>query len=164
MSLIRIPVRWLADFTGHFPVAVQPGLFVAALLFIAWLLLRRRRPIWNGSVRGAAVTADLIVGLLLFPEYAWTSAQRARGRTPGPLAETGSRLAERVLDNAASAYERHGRVPTVGRPPLLWAVFFCLLSLAMHWLMLRTPVNGFTQFAGTVWNHWSSFDQWARGV
>lgn len=162
MSLIRIPARWLIDFTGHFPAALQPGLFAAAVLLIAWLLLRRRRALWNRSVRCASISADVIVGLLLLPEYAWTSAHRARGQAPGPLVQAGGRVSERVLDHAASAYERHGPVPATGRPPLVWSAIFCLLSLGVHWLMLRTPSNGLTQFAGNIWVHWSSFDNWAR--
>ena len=164
MSLIRTPVRWLLDLTGHFPAALQPGLFAAAVLFIAWLLLRRRRSLWNRSVRYVSVTADFIVGLMLLPEYAWTSAQRSRGQTPGTLVLAGGRVAERVLDHAASAYERHGPVPKAGRVPLVWAVIFCVLSLAVHWLMLRTPASGVTQFAGKIWEHWSSFDHWAHGT
>jgi hypothetical protein len=164
MSLIRTPSRWLVDITGHFPTAVQPGLFGAIVLLIGWLLLRRRRPVWNGSIRLASAVADFTVGLMLLPEYAWTSARRAKGQTPSALALVGSQLAERVLDRAAVAYERHSHVRVTGRPPLVWAILFCVTSLVAHWLMLRTTPSGITLFAAKIWGYWSSFDDWARQV
>jgi hypothetical protein len=165
MPLIRTPALWLIDLTGHFPQAIQPGLFAAVVLFIGWLLVRKHRLIWNGAVRCTSVAIDLAIRIILLPEYAWTRSRRVQGHLPGALAVTSGQLAERVLDRAALAYERHGPVKSAGRrPPIVWAAIFCLVSLLVHWLMLRMPPTGTTQFAAKAWGYWLTFDTWAHGA
>jgi hypothetical protein len=162
MSLVHIPAHWVSDITGHFPAPIQPGLYATICLLILWLLIRRRRPIWNTLIRWASVTADLTVGLILLPEYMWTRARRAHGQMPALLAVTGSPIAERALDRAAGAYERHGRIKVTGRPPLVSAGLLCLASLALHWLMLRPGAQGPPEFAAKIWSYWASFSHWTQ--
>ena len=119
MTLIRIPAQWISDITRHFPVPIQPGLYAAICLLILWLVIRRRRPIWNALVRWGCVAADLIIGAVLLPEYMWTRSRRTRGQAPGMLAVTAGPVAERALDRAAVIYERHGHTKVTGRPPLI---------------------------------------------
>jgi len=162
MALIRIPAQWISDITRNFPLPIQPGLYAAICLLILWLVIRRSRPIWNALIRSGCIAADLTIGFVLLPEYMWTRARRARGKTPGMLAVTASPVAERALDRAAGAYERHRRVKITGRPPLVWAALLCLVSLGLHWLMLRPGGHGPPEFASRVWSYWSSFSHWAK--
>ena len=164
MTLIRLPAEWLLSITGHFPAAVQPGVFAVIVLLLSWLLVRRRRSVWNRAVRYGSLIVDWLLGLVLLPEYAWTSARRASGRPPAELALTVGPVAERALDGAARAYEHHGPVATSGRPPLVWPAIFIGLSLLVHWLMMRTSSGGLSVFAGHLWGYWSSFGNWARGA
>lgn len=164
MTLIRIPAQWISDITRHFPVPIQPGLYAAICLLILWLVIRRRRPIWNALVRWGCVAADLIIGAVLLPEYMWTRSRRTRGQAPGMLAVTAGPVAERALDRAAVIYERHGHIKATGRPPLIWVALFCVASLGLHWLMLRPGpgIHGMPQIAVKVWGYWSSFNQWVQ--
>ena len=164
MPLIRLPVQWLLSLTGHLPAAAQPGVFAVIVLLLSWLLVRRRRSVWNRAIRYGSIVMDVSFGLILLPEYAWTTARRASGRAPAELALTVGPVAERALDCAARAYQRHGPVTTAGRPPLKTAIAFVLISLLVHWLMLRTPANSLSAFAGHLWGYWSSFGAWAHGA
>lgn len=160
MGLLRVPAHWISDITSHFPAPVQPGLYAAICLLILWLLIRRRRPLWNLLVRWTCVGADLALGLILLPEYLWTRSRRAQGKPPAMLAVAGSPLAERTLDQAGRVYERHGHVRVTGRPPLISAALLCVVSLGLHWLMLKPGGQGASQFAAKVWGYWSSFSDW----
>ena len=69
---------------------------------------------------------------------------------------------ERLTRRGESTSDRHGHVRVTGRPPLISAALLCVVSLGLHWLMLKPGGQGASQFAAKVWGYWSSFSDWTR--
>jgi hypothetical protein len=163
MELLRRPTEWLVDLTQRFPEPVQPGLFAAICLFLAWALVRRRRVWWNRAVRLCSGALDSAIGLALFPEYLWTTARRARGLLPGTLAMATQPIAERLLSTTGALYESHSPVPRSGHPPIWSPIILLAASLVIHWGMQQVPNSEYTSLAGSLWGYWVSLSNWAHG-
>ncbi|MGH3264973.1 MAG: hypothetical protein ACRDNS_23615 [Trebonia sp.] len=163
MGLLRAPASWLLSIADRFPVAVQPGIYLALLILLVWALTRARRPIYNAALRVACLAADLVIGLLLLPEYAFTRAQRAAGGAPGPLMLAVGRAVERVLDGAADLYAAHPLVRIAKRPPLVLIVLLIAVSYLDYWLLHQAPPNTAIKVSHNIWSAWVQFATWTRG-
>lgn len=163
MPLIQVPTRWLLEVVMKFPLAVRPGLFIALVILVCWILLRRRRSVWGRSLRIACVAIDLSIGLVLLAEYHWTQHRRHQGKRAAELAIACGSVAERMLDGLAGRYGRPAPSATVGhwRTPLIWGVLICALSVLLYRLQLHTPPNEPALLAAHVWQYWSSLSNWA---
>ncbi len=165
MWVIQDPVRWLLDLVVKFPLAVQPGLFVALVVLTCWLLLRRGRVLWRFCVRLLCQVIDVMVGLVLLAEYQWTQCRRRAGMAASLVALTGGQVAERILDGVAVAYlipgpsVRQGRV----RTPVTWGVIFCAVSVVLYLVELHATSGAPEQVAAHVWHYWSRIHRWAFG-
>jgi hypothetical protein len=103
------PAQWLIQLIALLPVALRPGVFLALVIALVWFVFvyRGLPSLWRRTCRGAAIVVDLIVGVVLLPEYLLTTAKRTRGGQPGSVALAVSPLAEQVLDAASAVYERN---------------------------------------------------------
>ncbi len=106
--MLIAPAQWVIQLISLLPVALRPGVFLAVIVSLTWFVFVRRGlpSLWRRACRGVAMTVDLVVGLVLFPEYLLTTSRRSRGEQPGSIALTVAPVAERVLDAAAGLYER----------------------------------------------------------
>ena len=163
MGVLRAPAAWLLNIADHFPRAVQPGIYLTLVILLIWMLTRARRPIYHVVLRVACLAVDLLIGLLLLPEYAFTRAQRAAGGRPGPLVLAGGQAAEKVLDGAADAYQAHPLVRIAKRPPLTLIALLIVASYVDYWLLHKTPPNTAIKVAHNIWNAWAHFVTWVRG-
>jgi hypothetical protein len=163
MAVVRGLAAWLLGIVRHFPVAAQPGLYLVLLVLIIWAVVRARRPIYNALLRLSCLSVDAAVGLLLLPEFAFTRVQRANGEAPGPVILASSRVAEKVLDSAAGAYEAHPFVGIKKRPPIFLIVLLIAASIVDYYLLHKAPPNSASKFARNVWNSWVQFGKWTEG-
>jgi hypothetical protein len=68
-----------------FPESIQPGVFLSFVLLLLWLIVKRRKVIWNAVMRAVAYCVDAFVGGILVAEFALTSYRRNRGDHPGEI-------------------------------------------------------------------------------
>lgn len=103
------PAQWLIQLIALLPVVLRPGVFLALVIALVWFVFvyRGLPSLWRRSCRGAAITVDLTVGVVLLPEYLLTTARRTRGEQPGSIALVLSPLAEHVLNAASAVYQRN---------------------------------------------------------
>jgi hypothetical protein len=103
------PAQWLIQLIALLPVALRPGVFLALVIALIWFVFGYRGlpSVWRRICRGAAIAVDLIVGVVLLPEYLLTTARRTRGGQPGSIALAVSPLAEHVLNAASAVYQRN---------------------------------------------------------
>lgn len=163
MAILRVPASWVLSITGHFPVAIQPGVYLGLIIVLIWAVTRARRPIYNALLRLSALTVDFVVGLVLLPEFAMTRAQRANGGAPGAAALVGGRVAEKVLDTAANVYVAHPFVRISKRPPLVLIALLLIASGVDYWLLHKAPPNTATKIAHNIWSYWIQFKTWTHG-
>jgi hypothetical protein len=165
MWVIQAPARWLMDLVVAFPLAVQPGLFVAFVVLIGWLLLRRGRVLWRFCVRMLCQVTDVTLGLVLLAEYQWTQRRRRAGMAAAQAALTGGQVAERILDGVAVAYLAPGPAVRQGRvrTPVIWGVIFCAVSVTLYWVELHATSGAPGQVAARVWHYWATIHGWAFG-
>lgn len=129
-------MQWLDQPLESLSDALLFGIFLAALLAIAWFVfVQRGMPhVWRGGCRTTACMVDFIVGMLLLPEYVLTTRRRRRGQPPGPGTLLAGEIADRVLDGAASMYERHPR-QTMAWKKFPWKVCSLIVAgCAAAWL------------------------------
>jgi hypothetical protein len=160
VAFISDALDWLVGLIDAAPEAVRPGLAVALLVSMIWVLARRRRQLWNWLVRVWARVVDISVGVLLVPELVWTTSRRSVGRRPAGLAILVSRIADRALDAAASAYGSHSRVAPSGRFPWLWVVLPLIVSVGLYWSMTSSLIPGLANGATFAWECWRNFHDW----
>jgi len=163
MAILRVPASWLLSLANHFPAAVQPGVYVALIILLLWIVVRALRPLWNALIRLLCLTVDFGVGLLLLPEFVWTRVQRARGGWAGPLALASGRVAESVLDVAADVYERHPFQRIGKRPPLVLIALLLIVSGVDYWLLHKSPPSTASRYAADTWRYWVQFRNWTDG-
>jgi hypothetical protein len=165
MFVIQDVARWIVGIVMRFPVAVRPGLFIALLVLLAWVLVRRGRWILWLGVRAACLMTDVSIGIALLAEFHWTRHRRQQGKAAAELAVTAGKAAERVLDFACNAYELPKAVAARGhwRSPIIWGVLFCAASVLLFELGTRPPPNVSAPLAAHVWRYWIEIKGWARG-
>ena len=118
---VTAPAQWLVRELSFLPDALRPGLLLAAALLLVWFVVAQQGVprVWHGAWRAVAVATDRTVGLVLLPEYAITRHRRAQGQGPGSTVLAAGRVADDVLEAAASLYQRHpARDRTWRRLPL----------------------------------------------
>lgn len=164
MPPVQNAIRWLIDIVGKFPLAVRPGLLIALTLLIGWILIRRVGPAWRLCVRSACAVTDLSIGLVLLAEYHWTQHRRRQDKPAAEAAITGGKVAERILDYAANAYDSLKPVAAKGRwrTPIIWGLIFCGASILLYQLGLHNPAKAPSQLAAHVWQYWTWLAHWAR--
>ena len=163
MGLLQGLTARLVNVVGLLPDAVGPGAFLSLIVLIAWVILRARRPFSTWLIRTIDIATDGLIGLLLLPEYLWTSHRRTRGLPPGSLALAGGGVAERTLDTAAKSYRDHPRAPLGSRPPLITCAVLCGLSIVLY-LMIKHGSTDSGSAARQVWAKWGDLQAWATGA
>jgi hypothetical protein len=113
------PAQRLIQLIALLPVVLRPGVFLALVIALVWFVFvyRGLPSLWRRTCRGAAIAVDLIVGVVLLPEYLLTTARRTRGGQPGSIALAVSPLAEQVLNAASVVYQRNLPKQQAEEPP-----------------------------------------------
>jgi hypothetical protein len=163
MAILRVLASWLLGIANHFPARVQPGVYIALIILLLWIVVRALRPLWNALIRLLCLAVDFGVGLVLLPEFVWTRAQRARGCWPGPLTLASGRVAEYVLDVAADVYEMHPFRRISKRPPLVLIALLLIASGVDYWLLHKSPPGTASRYAADTWRYWVQFRNWTDG-
>lgn len=163
--MVAAPAQWLIQLIAYLPDAVRPGVFVALVVAILWLVFVRRGigDAWRGLCRGSARLVDLVISVALLPEFLMTTARRRRGRPPGRLALLLAGPSEFILDRAASLYARNQREKrSSGKLP--WKL--CLLLVAAStgaWLVMdnSSPGDPTRRQIAQVYEYWRNVEAWA---
>jgi hypothetical protein len=109
------PFSWPVQAIGWLPEAVRPGVFVALVVLLVWVVARGQLGgVWRALGRGAARLLDLAVGIVLRIEYGITSARRRGGEAPPRWAFALAHVTDGIEDGAAWLYARH--LPPVPEP------------------------------------------------
>jgi hypothetical protein len=163
--MLFAPLKWLIGLSAWLPDVLRPGVFLAALVLIVWFVaVQRGLPnLWHALCRGSARLVDLVVGLILLPDYLTTTAKQKRGEAPGEAVLMIGGVAERVLDGAAGFYERHQREPIEWKPvpwiPCLAIVVVC----AIPWVVMeRLPASSEARVQlAKAFDRWRDVEAWA---
>jgi hypothetical protein len=160
-----MPLQWLVRSLSWFPDALRPGLFLAALLMLGWFVFVQQGlpAVWHFLCRAAAVLIDLIIGLLLLPDYVITTARRRRGEAPGAAILVAGQIAEHALDGAASLYAHHQREPiSWKRPPWKTSALIIVACAAAWFAMEQVPPTSETAHAlSDLSDPWRDVEDWA---
>jgi hypothetical protein len=109
------PFSWPVQAIAWLPEAVRPGIFVALVVLLVWVVARGHAGgVWRASCRGAARLLDLAVGAVLRVEYAITSMRRRGGDAPPRWAFALAYMTDGIEDGAAWLYARN--LPPVPEP------------------------------------------------
>jgi hypothetical protein len=163
MGLLKKLVDLLAGLIAPFPLAVQPGLFLAVGLMLLWLVLKRGRVLWNWGIRTTTLLIGSGTGLVLYPEYVHTTTRRRSGASPSSVAIGVTPMIDRVLDGVSDAYTAHPRTETkaLGCPPIAWAVVLCVCSVVLYYVARRPDGQAVAPLADAVFTNWASLRRWA---
>lgn len=113
------PAQWVIQLVALLPVALRPGVLFALVFAIAWLVFVRPGlpTLLRRACRATALGVNLIVGLLLLPEYLLTRARREKGGGPGTIALAIVPMVEHIQRSATSVYDRCAPRATRAKPP-----------------------------------------------
>jgi hypothetical protein len=100
---------FLVQAVSWLPEALRPGVFVAVVILLLWLILVRRglTEARRATCRGTARAIDLALGAVLRIEYTVTTAHRRRGAAPPRWAFALTGVSGTVEDCAARLYQRN---------------------------------------------------------
>ena len=164
-EVLAEPAKALVRAVAWLPDAIRPGMFLVAVAALVWLVFVQRAlpSLWHATCRAVAVSADVIVGLAVFPEYVITSSRQRHGKPPGPLTRRASPFAEGMLAGARSLYRAHDRTRlTWRRPP--WKTFAAIFVICgVAWVVMdRAPESSDLKhrLAG-VFDVWRETEAWA---
>jgi hypothetical protein len=159
------PAQWLVRAVANLPDALRPGVFLALIIVLLWFLFVRRGlgALWQALCRGAANAVTVLVGLVLLPEYAMTTARRRRGEAPGRIALVMARPSEMILDGAASLHERHQEKKKRSSKPPWKLSLFVIVAAAAAWITMdslpaREPAK---RDLARIYQHWRDVEVWA---
>lgn len=163
--MLLAPVKFLVNLVTLLPDALRPGVFLALLTMIVWFVaVQRGLPdLWHAVCRGAAWVMNVVVGLVLLPDYLTTSARHRRGQGPAEAVLAIGGVAERIVDSADALYARHEREPICWkrRPwiPCLAIVLVC----AVPWVVMeRLPASSEArQQLAQAFDRWRDVEAWA---
>jgi len=112
------PAQWAIQLVALLPVALRPGVLFALVFAIAWLVFVRPGLIslLRSACRAAAFGVNLILALLLRPEYLLTSARREQGSGPGRIALALVPVVEQIQQSMTAVYDRCAPKPARNRP------------------------------------------------
>jgi hypothetical protein len=163
--MLLAPARWLVQLTAWLPEVVRPGVFVGLILFALWFaFVQRGLPnLWHALCRGTARIVDIVVGLLLLPEYLLTTARQKQSQPPAQAALAFGGVAERVLDEAGGLYQRHQREPMRWKrvPWLPLGVVVAVISVPWAVMELAPPTSPVTQGLSQAYDVWRDLENWA---
>jgi hypothetical protein len=102
------PAQWVIQLVALLPVALRPGVLFALVFTMAWLVFVRPGlpTLLRRACRVMAVGVNLIVGLLLLPEYLLTRTRREKGSGPGTIALAIVPVVEHIQRSTTSVYDR----------------------------------------------------------
>lgn len=107
--MLVAPVQWIVQALSLLPPALRPGVFLAILLVIVWLLFVQRiaPQLWHLACRIVARLLNTMVALLLFCEYTLTRARRRRGGQPKDFTFIFGDTVENLAGWAVAFHGRH---------------------------------------------------------
>lgn len=163
--MLAAPLKLLVQIIAWLPDLLRPGVFLAAIVLIVWFVaIQRGLPnLWHAVCRGGARLVNLIVGIVLLPDYLMTTARQKRGESPSEAVLAMGGVAERALDGAARFYERHQRDPIEWKPvpwiPCVAIVVIC----AVPWVVMdRLPASSVVkQDLAKAFDRWRDVEAWA---
>jgi hypothetical protein len=165
VTLFTGPTSFFVRWVMWFPDALRPGIFLAIVFTLIWVLATRGVAVWNWSCRAVAIVLDVAVGVVLLPEFALTTHRRRRGRMPGAGTVVFGQVAERALDGAATLYTRHDRPAAPSNRSYSWVFAIILIAVpAGAWIVRdQAPHSGAADAVTQSWKYWGDVERWANG-
>jgi hypothetical protein len=162
--MLLAPVQWPVKLVAWLPDLLRPGAFCVLVLAILWFVfVQRGLPnLWHALCRGVAILVDLVVGLLLLPEYLLTTSRQEQ-RAPGQAVLAMGNVAERVLDGAGGLHQRHLRDPIVWKrfPWIPLAIVLVVVTLPWAVMELTSPTSAVRQELSQAYEVWRNVEAWA---
>jgi len=158
--------KWAVRQVTWLPVALRPGVLLALIVAIAWLVfVRPRAPaLWHASCRLVARGTEFVVGLVVLPDYIIASSRRRRDATVAVGPTVLDRGTRPVLSRADAVYERHRRDP-LRLSALPWPLLLAIVAIfASAWLVMdHLPVTTpFRHELSNVFQYWRDVEDWAQ--
>lgn len=163
--MLAAPLKLLVQIIAWLPGLLRPGVFLAVIVLIVWFVaVQRGLPnLWHAVCRGAARLVDLIVGIVLLPDYLMTTARQKRGESPGEAVLAMGNVAERVLDGAAGFYEHHQSKPIEWKPAPWIPCAVIVVVCAIPWVVMdRLSASSEVKVQlAKAFDRWRDVEAWA---
>jgi hypothetical protein len=165
--MIDFPVVLLVRVAELFPDGFRPGVFCAEIVTIAWALHNYGIAAWHVTCRSVAWTVDAAIGVLVLPDFLFSSYLRKHQARPPYLLVLSGNVTERMLDGLATFYGQHDKALTKKRQVSAypWTVSAVLLAIPLvSWLILDQTTDksaAFQQHQLHVWSYWTKLQTWA---
>jgi hypothetical protein len=163
--MLLAPAHWPVQLVAWLPDVVRPAVFIGLILLLVWFVfVQRGLPnLWHAVCRGTARVIDVVIGLLLLPEYLLTTSRQKQAQEPAQAAVAIGEVAERVLDEAGGLYQRHSRDPIEWKR-FPWLPFGIVIAVAtIPWVVmeLAPPTSPVTQELSKAYDVWRDVEGWA---
>jgi hypothetical protein len=159
------PAQWLVQLVSWLPDILRPGVFVGLVLLILWFVVVQRGlpSLWHALCRGVARVVDVVVGLVLLPDYLMTTARQKQDEGPGQATLVIGGVAERVLDGAGALYQHHIREPMRWRRVPWLPVLIVVAIVTVPWAVmeLTSPSSEVRQELAQAYDVWREVEDWA---
>lgn len=163
--MLLAPLQWPVQLVARLPDPARPGVFCGLILIGLWFVFVQRGlpDLWHALCRGWAVLVDVVIGLILLPEYLVTTSRQKQEQAPAQVALTMGTVAERVLDGAGALHERHRRDPIAWKRfpwiPLAAVVFV----LTIPWVVMEhtSPSSAVRRELSQAYEAWRDVEAWA---
>jgi hypothetical protein len=161
------PVQWLVQALAWLPAALRPGMFVALLVALAWLLIvARGLPRLSRLLcRSVASGVQASIALALHCEALVTGARRARGGAPGHVVLAAGEVAEQIADGALWVHERSAPKKLDRKKRFPWVTMALLVGgFAAAWLVMDSiePAEETKRQLAAAFEYWRDVEVWAQ--
>lgn len=159
------PLQWLVKLVAWLPDFLRPGIFAGLVLLALWFaFVQRGLPnLWHALCRGTARVVDVVVGLVLLPDYLMSTARQRQDQEPGQATLMIGGVAERVLDGAGALYQRHLSDPIEWKPMPWIPLGIVVAAMTIPWAVmeLAPPGSVVRQELAQGYDVWRDVEDWA---
>lgn len=162
--MLLSPVKALVRLVCVLPVLLRPGVFLAIAFTLLWLIfVKPRAPaLYHAGCRSVARVVDVLVGLVLLPEYALTASRRKRGLAPASQTLVVGHIADPILSGAQGVFQRHeGTRLTLNVVPWKFAGLIVAVC-AGAWIVMDkvTPTSPTRHSLTVAFQYWRDVEAW----
>ena len=162
--MLLSPFKALVRLVCVLPVLLRPGVFIAIAFTLLWLVFVKPRvpALYHAGCRSVARVVDVLVGLVLLPEYALTTSRRRRGHSPAAPTLVVGHIADPILSGAHGVFERHeGTRLSLNVVP--WKLVGLIVAVcAGAWIVMDkvTPTSPTRHYLTVAFQYWRDVEAW----
>ncbi len=164
--MLLAPVKGFIRTVALLPAVLRPGVALAIAFLVIWLIAVRPRvpALYHALCRTTARAVNMVVGLVLLPEYAVTANRRRRGLDPGAGAVMTAQLTGPLLSGTDNWFERHQTKP-LNRSLVPWWLIAAIIAVcAAAWLVMDkvAPTSSTRHGLTVAFQYWRDVESWAE--